>query len=154
MEYLLKVRGVARRCLACGRAHCAAGFCLPFTRGNVAMCPPQLSLRSSRVSDVQVWSVANPHTTVPYERRTAGKLRLDSWVSVDDLGEGNTVETVCRTGFKFPTSGEGKTFVTGNIDLDHADAGSTLLQGRHASSRGPTGVNPLVACLRPPVLAV
>ena len=47
----------------------------------------QLSLHSTKVEDVRVWKVDNPHLTVQFEKRTQDMLCLDSWVDATALSE-------------------------------------------------------------------
>jgi hypothetical protein len=84
----------------------------------------QLSLHSTKVEDVRVWKVDNPHLTVQFEKRTQDMLCLDSWVDATSLSEQNSVQNVFSRGFKFPSSGEGMGFASGNLQLDPANGGA------------------------------
>lgn len=93
----------------------------------------QLSCRSTSVKDVSIWSIANPHVSLAFERASAGLLCLDCWVDVTALDENNAIQDVCKRGFVMPESGDGLPFLTGNIRFDADGPGTLWLSGYEAS---------------------
>lgn len=71
----------------------------------VHMRTTQLSLRSTAVTNLHIWSIANPHVTVPFERRARGRVVVESWVDTDSLDASNSVHDVCARGFNFTGAG-------------------------------------------------
>ena len=55
---------------------------------------------------------------IQFERRTAGKLVLDSFVDIGGLDPAmNPIQEVCSRGFHLPEDGAGLEFPVGNIEL-------------------------------------
>ena len=87
----------------------------------------QLSLRSTDVKDLAVWSIGNPHLNIQFERRVGAKLTLDSWVDVASLDTTlNPLQDVTTRGFRVPADGTGALFRVGNIKFE-SDASGTLV---------------------------
>lgn len=78
----------------------------------------QMSCRSTAVTEINAWTIANPHLNVQYERRSAGLLAVDCWVDMATLDASNPIQDVCKRGFLAPDSGDGLLFTTGNIAFD------------------------------------
>lgn len=62
-----------------------------------------------------MWSIAHPHMSLNFEKRTKGLLVLDSWVEKNLLEENLRFEKICQKGFEF--NGKGLVFPTGHIKL-------------------------------------
>ncbi|CDJ41337.1 Zinc finger and GTP binding domains, related [Eimeria tenella] len=91
----------------------------------------QLTTRTSRVKLLQVWHVASPHVMNLFERRTAKRLVVYSFVDASLLDEENTIQDVARRGFKIGP--RGMKFVLGNFSLQ----GIPLLRGDSAKATDP-----------------
>ncbi|KAL8431405.1 hypothetical protein Efla_001760 [Eimeria flavescens] len=88
----------------------------------------QINTRTSRVKLLHAWHVAPPHVVYQFEKRTARRLVVYSFVDASLLDEDNSIQDVTRRGFKIGP--RGMKFVLGNFSLQ----GIPLLRG------GPNGV--------------
>ena len=77
----------------------------------------KMGLQGHPCSDVHVWQVDNPQTSVTFARRTSNMLSLKCWVDCGALDSNNQMDDVCRRGFLFPASGEGMSFHHGNVKV-------------------------------------
>lgn len=75
----------------------------------------QLSVRSTAIKDVSIWSISNPSLNIQFERRAGSALTLDSWVDVNSLDEANPIPEVCKRGFAVQDAANGLEFNVGNI---------------------------------------
>ncbi len=109
----------------------------------------QLSLRSTDVKDLAIWTIGNPHLNIQFERRTQGKLKLDSWVDVSLLDQRlNPVQDVCSRGFHLPEDGKGLEFTVGNIKFQPGSSGAFLSAHGHRRTRV-AGAGDLLALAAP-----
>ncbi|KAL8272680.1 hypothetical protein Esti_003384 [Eimeria stiedai] len=83
----------------------------------------QINTRTSRVKLLQAWHVAPPHVVYQFEKRTARRLVVYSFVDASLLDEDNSIQDVARRGFKIGP--RGMKFVLGNFSLQ----GIPLLRG-------------------------
>ena len=65
----------------------------------------QLAIGSTTPVVKQIYSVASPHLSLGFDKKSQGKLVLDSWLDTSVLIEENRIEDVCTRGFKCPTGG-------------------------------------------------
>uniref|UniRef100_A0A0G4FGV3 B box-type domain-containing protein n=1 Tax=Chromera velia CCMP2878 TaxID=1169474 RepID=A0A0G4FGV3_9ALVE len=65
----------------------------------------QLCIRSSCARLKNAWSISVPEVSSLFERRNRGSLVLHSWVDTGALTSDNTIQDVCRRGFRVPQSG-------------------------------------------------
>ncbi|OLP84564.1 Zinc finger protein CONSTANS-LIKE 10 [Symbiodinium microadriaticum] len=84
------------------------------------------------------WSVANKRLNVEFESRCKGLLQLHAWLPVAEIPFGQTVEDICRNGFK--AGHTGVSFHVGNLQLpslysDGRDRGGND-RGHNVKSRG------------------
>ncbi|CAE7696522.1 BBX19 [Symbiodinium pilosum] len=84
------------------------------------------------------WSVANKRLNVEFESRCKGLLQLHAWLPVAEIPFGQTVEDICRNGFK--AGHTGVSFHVGNLQLpslysDGRDRGGND-RGHGVKSRG------------------
>jgi hypothetical protein len=78
----------------------------------------KMGLNGHPASDIHVWQVDNPQSNIAFDRRSQGMLTLDCWTDCGSLDANNQMDDVCRRGFLLPASGEGMSFMHGNIKLD------------------------------------
>ncbi|CAJ1377318.1 unnamed protein product, partial [Effrenium voratum] len=84
------------------------------------------------------WSVANKRLNVEFESRCKGLLQLHAWLPVAEIPFGQSVEDICRNGFK--AGHVGVSFHVGNLQLpslysDGRDRGGND-RGHGVKSRG------------------
>ncbi|KAL0228466.1 hypothetical protein RCL1_004609 [Eukaryota sp. TZLM3-RCL] len=75
-------------------------------------------LRSFSANILKVYNVSNPQLTSRFEKRTEGKLVLDSWVDTSLLSDDNSVNDILHRGFSVPP--HGTRFTTGGVALPHS----------------------------------
>lgn len=78
---------------------------------------PQLSVRTTAVKDVTIWSISNPSLTMAHERHPSSSLSLEGWVDINTLEGDNSVQDVCRRGFFAPSTRSGLMFTVGSLPL-------------------------------------
>ncbi|CDJ41324.1 B-box zinc finger family protein, related [Eimeria tenella] len=66
----------------------------------------QISTRTSRVKLLQAWHLSPPQVVNQFERRTARRLVVYSFVEASLLDEENTIQNVTRRGFKIDSRAE------------------------------------------------
>ncbi len=82
-------------------------------------------MRSTAITDINIWSINSPALNVQFERRAGSLLTLDSWVDVNTIDdEHNPLQEVCRRGFHVPDASQGLTFSVGNVKFDGAVPGA------------------------------
>eukprot|EP00931_Biecheleriopsis_adriatica_P055828 TRINITY_DN33083_c0_g1_i1.p1 TRINITY_DN33083_c0_g1~~TRINITY_DN33083_c0_g1_i1.p1 ORF type:complete len:508 (+),score=100.26 TRINITY_DN33083_c0_g1_i1:58-1581(+) len=84
------------------------------------------------------WSVANKQLSVEFDARCKGLLQLHAWLPVSEIPQGQSVEDICKNGFRSGHSGV--SFHIGNLQLpslhrDGRDRGGTE-RGYGVRSRG------------------
>ncbi|KAF8821927.1 zinc finger protein [Cardiosporidium cionae] len=72
-------------------------------------------VRTSRVKLKQAWQVAPPHLITNFQKRCGGILVLHSFVDTFNLDEKNSIQDICRRGFKIEKCG--MKFSVGNFSL-------------------------------------
>lgn len=61
-----------------------------------------------------MWKISNPETSSRFERKSGTLLRVPCWVDTTTLPEGDSIDELCRFGFRFQ-SVPGLYFRTGGI---------------------------------------
>eukprot|EP00933_Yihiella_yeosuensis_P041158 TRINITY_DN35585_c0_g1_i2.p1 TRINITY_DN35585_c0_g1~~TRINITY_DN35585_c0_g1_i2.p1 ORF type:complete len:504 (+),score=94.51 TRINITY_DN35585_c0_g1_i2:126-1637(+) len=75
----------------------------------------QVSCQTSKIRMRAGWSVANKRLAVEFETRCRNLLQLHAWVPVSELPPHESVQEICRNGFK--SGHAGVSFHIGNVQL-------------------------------------
>ncbi|CAK9117709.1 unnamed protein product [Durusdinium trenchii] len=117
-------------------------FAVPVTRRSPEWGWLEYLLHAScstyRIRLRSAWSVANKRLSMEFDSRCKGLLQLHAWLPVAEIPFGQTVEDICRNGFK--AGHAGVSFHVGNLQLpslynDGRDRGGND-RGHNVKTRG------------------
>jgi hypothetical protein len=66
------------------------------------------------VTNLKIWKISNSETATRFERKSGNLLRVPCWVDTSTLPEGDSLDDLCRHGFRFHSI-PGSYFRTGGI---------------------------------------